>query len=242
MKLATVQIDPRFRGPPRSGNGGYVVGLLARYAPGPMDVRLRQPPPLGAPLDVLAREGGALELCAGEVVLASAVPTTVDVLVPEAPSFEIATEASTRYAGFGTNPFPECFVCGPQRPPGDGLRIFAGATSVGGSPLYAAPWRPDATLAGTRRSIRPEFMAAALDCPGYFAVAVDGEPMLLGSLAFEIERAVEVEERCVVIAWSLGGAGRKWRAGTAVFGADGACAARGVATWIALRPEQVPRP
>ena len=242
LKLATVHIDPRFRGPPRSGNGGYVVGLVARYAPGPMEVRLRQPPPLEVPLEVIATAGDAIELRAGDDVLASASPAAVDIVVPEAPSFAVAEDASTRYAGFGTNPFPGCFVCGPDRAVGDGLRIFAGPASVGGSPLYAAPWRPDASLAGTRRSVRPEFMAAALDCPGYFAVAVEGEPMLLGSLAVEIGRAVEVDEPCVVIGWSLGGAGRKWRAGTAVFGADGTCAARGVATWIALKPEQVPRP
>ena len=237
LKLATVTIAGRFRGPPGSGNGGYVVGLLARYAPTPVDVRLEVPPPLDVPLEVLADEEGRLELVAGTTVLASAVPNGVDLEVPAAPSWQQAEDASRRYVGFTTNPFPGCFVCGPDRPPGDGLRIFTGPVNAMGPGLYAAPWQPDISLAGTRNSIRPEFMAAALDCPGYFAVASPGQPMLLGSLAMRIERTVAVGEPCVIAAWSLGGAGRKWRAATAIYGADGSCAARAVATWIALRPE-----
>ena len=234
LKLATVTIPGRFRGPPGSGNGGYVVGLLAKYAPAPVDVRLRVPPPLEVPLEVLADEDGGLELVSGTTVLASAMPATVDLEVPPAPSAREAEEAGRRYVGFTTNPFPGCFVCGPDRAPGDGLRIFTGPVNAHGPGLYAAPWRPDASLAGTRNTIRPEFMAAALDCPGYFTVASPGQLMLLGSLAMRIERSVAVDEPCVIAAWSLGGAGRKWRAATALYGADGSCAARAVATWIAL--------
>ncbi len=235
MTVATVSIARRFRGPPASGNGGYVVGLLARYAPEPVEVRLHVPPPLEVPLEVVAVDGDRLELRDGGTLLASSTPATVDFEVPECPSEQAAVAASAGYAGFGTNPYPDCFVCGPARAPGDGLRIFAGPVVEGGAALYAAPWRPEASLAGTRDSVRPEFMAAALDCPGYFAVATGGRRMLLGSLALRIDRAVAVGEPCVVVAWSLGGAGRKWRAATALYASDGSCVARGLATWIALR-------
>ncbi len=212
------------------------MGLLARFAPEPMEVRLRQPPPLNVPLEVVAPDSDSLELLAGSTVLATASPAAVDIEVPPAPTWSQAEAASARYVGFTTNPFPGCFVCGPARTPGDGLRIFTGPVAPGESTLYAAPWQPDATLAGTRNSIRPEFMAAALDCPGYFTVAEPGRPMLLGSLALRIERTVAVGEPCVIAAWSLGGSGRKWRAATAIYGADGSCAARAIATWIALKP------
>ena len=234
MKVATVSIARRFRGPPESGNGGYVVGLLARHAPEPVDVRLHLPPPLEVPLEVLATDGDRFELRAGASLLASSAPATVDFEVPECPSEQAAAAASARYAGFGVNPYPDCFVCGPVRTAGDGLRIFAGPVAGGGA-LLAAPWRPDASLAGTRDTVRPEFMAAALDCPGYFAVATAGQRMLLGSLALRIDRAVAVGESCVIAAWSLGGAGRKWRAATALYASDGSCVARGLATWIALK-------
>ena len=43
-------IDPRFNGPPGSGNGGYTCGLVAGLLGGPAEVTLRLPPPLGTPL------------------------------------------------------------------------------------------------------------------------------------------------------------------------------------------------
>ena len=233
MNVATVSIAGRFCGPPGSGNGGYVVGLLARFAPEPVEVRLHVPPPLEVPLEVIAPDSDTLQLLDGTTLLASSTPASVEFEVPDRPAAREAAAASAAYAGFAAHPYPNCFVCGTARAPADGLRIFAGP--LGGGGLYAAPWRPDASLAGTRGTVRPEFMAAALDCPGYFAVATDGRPMLLGSLALRIDRAVAVGEDCLVAAWSLGGAGRKWRAATALYAADGACVARAAATWIALR-------
>jgi hypothetical protein len=50
-------IDPRFCGPPDSGNGGYVCGLLAAAAGGAVAVRLKRPPPLGVPLDLTEADG-----------------------------------------------------------------------------------------------------------------------------------------------------------------------------------------
>jgi hypothetical protein len=237
LRLATVTIERRFRGPPESGNGGYTVGLLAKFAPEPMAVRLRVPPPLEAPLEVRAA-GGGLELAAGDTIIASATPAAVELELPPPPSRADALAAASRYAGLERHAFPGCFVCGPARAAGDGLRVFAGP--IGGGELLAAPWQPDPGLAGTRGAVRPEFMAAALDCPGYFAVAAQGQVMLLGSMALEIRRTVAVGEPCVVAAWSLGGGGRKWRAGTAVFGADGECAAFAVSTWVELRPGALP--
>ena len=45
-----VLIEPRFRGPPESGNGGYVCGIVGAAAGEPVSVRLRRPPPLDLPV------------------------------------------------------------------------------------------------------------------------------------------------------------------------------------------------
>lgn len=237
MKLASVTVDPRFRGPPESGNGGYVCGLLASFAPDVREVRLAVPPPLGVPLDVVSRDDDVLELRHADATIATARSSQADFDVPPPPSPAEAAAAAERYAGLHAHVFPGCFVCGPARVPGDGLRVFAGPgpTLPDGRPSYASPWRPDASLAGTRGHVRPEFQWAVLDCPGYFAVANGAQKMLLGSLTARIDRPVSVGEDCIVVAWPLGSDGRKHRAATALYGEDGECAARGLAVWIELR-------
>ncbi|MGH8875140.1 MAG: hypothetical protein ACRDVM_07805, partial [Acidimicrobiia bacterium] len=45
-------VDDRYGGPPGTGNGGYVSGLLAGAYEGPVEVTLRLPPPLGRPLRI----------------------------------------------------------------------------------------------------------------------------------------------------------------------------------------------
>jgi hypothetical protein len=254
-RLATVTIGPRYCGPPGSGNGGYVAGVLAGFLAGPAEVRLAKPPPLARPLDVVALDDDSLELRDGELALASARWAEFELEVPPSPSYAQAERAAQGYAGHHRHVFPGCFVCGTERASGDGLRIHAGPTTRGAGPGagagtdasaaartgagalvgVAAPWRPDASLAGTRGRIRPEFQWAALDCPGYFAVAPDSRVMLLGSFAVRIDRTVDVDEPCVVVGWRIDGDGRKQRAGTALYGAGGDCAARALATWIEPR-------
>ena len=46
----SIVIDPRYRGPPHSGNGGYVAGLLAARLGGSGDASFRRPVPLGREL------------------------------------------------------------------------------------------------------------------------------------------------------------------------------------------------
>ena len=51
--MQTMTIPRRFRGPPNSGNGGYVCGMLARQIAGAAEVTLRAPPPLETKLDLV---------------------------------------------------------------------------------------------------------------------------------------------------------------------------------------------
>ena len=236
MNIAELTIAPRFCGPPDSGNGGYVAGLFANYAAAPVAVRLLRPLPLGVPLGLSRGGEDGLELRQGERLLAEATCTEFELQVPATPSFAAASEAALRYAGRDQHPSPQCFVCGPGRSPGDGLRLATG-TLDGDDPsgLFAAPWVPAPSLAGTRGAVRPEFLAAALDCPGYFAVSTDARMRLLGLMTLRIDGTIAVGERAVVVAWSLGGQGRKRRAATAVYAASGACVARAISTWIELK-------
>ena len=235
--LAEVEIAPRYCGPPGSGNGGYVAGLLAGFAAEPMEVRLQVPPPLSVPLTVTAR-GDGYQLSRGDTVIATATPRAVEFEVPAAVPYAVAAAAAASYRGFSHHVFPRCFVCGPGRAAGDGLRVFPGALSHAGQSVVAAPWVPDASLAGTRARVRPEFLSAVLDCPGYFAVTAEARVMLLGSFACRIDADVEVGEQCVVVGWRLGGSGRKHQAATVLYGADGTARARALATWVELKPTQ----
>jgi hypothetical protein len=186
-------------------------------------VTLRRPPPLGQPLR-LERADRRVELFDGEALVAEAAPADVDVEVPEPVSIADAETAARRYPGFERHAFPTCFVCGPERAEGDGLRIFAGR--VEGRDVFAAPWTPSES--------RPELVWAGLDCPGAIAVGFPerGETVL-GRFAARIDRLPVAGEPHVVVAWPLGEERRKLYAGTALFTAAGEPLARARATWIA---------
>lgn len=233
MNLATVSIAPRFCGPPGSGNGGYVGGLLGAFAVEPLEVRLRSPIPLAVPLAITADEAGALALYDGERLLASAAPATLEFEVPAAIPEAAVVAAAANWRGTREHASAGCFVCGPGRR--DGLGLTPGPLVHEGLECVATPWRPDASLAGTRGRVRPEFLWAALDCPGYFAVVPDSRTMLVGSFTCRVDDVVAVGEHCTIVGWSLGGKGRKYRAATALYGDDGRCVARAVALWIEPR-------
>jgi hypothetical protein len=231
--VQTIVIDRRFCGPPRSGNGGYTCGRVAALIEGPACVRLTAPPPLDTPLQV-EFANDRVRLLNGAALVAEGRAGSTDLTAPAPPGFAEAERASARYAGFAWHPFPTCFVCGPSRDAGDGLRIFPGL--VEGAAMVAAPWVPDASLADASGNISPEFVWAALDCVGYFAHVPfpAGLAALLGELCARIDARVSPGERCIVTGWSLGAEGRKHYAGSAVFAADGSLVALARATWITV--------
>jgi hypothetical protein len=228
-------IDARSCGPPDSGNGGYVCGLVGAVLGGPVEVTLRRPPPIGRPLLRRATEGG-FALFDGEELVAETAPARLELDVPDPVHPGDAREAARSYPGFARHPFPTCFVCGPQREQGDGLRIFPGP--VTGRDVVAAPWTPGRTLANGEGLVRPEFVWAALDCPGAFANGFPEIPMVLGRLAVKLIRPVRFGQPFVVVGWSEGSEGRKRFAGTALLGDDGKILAQAKATWIILAPAE----
>jgi hypothetical protein len=236
LKDKMIVIDKRFNGPPTSGNGGYVCGLLAQFVDAPaVTVRLLLPAPLDTELEVRETEGGVV-LLDGGVVLAEARPAKIVLEPPECPSYEEAEAASRRYRGFTSHWFSSCFVCGPDRGPGDGLHVFAGPLE--GGERVACPWIPDASVASAGGSVSTEFLWAVLDCPGSFTFSPsDGEAIVLGEFQVELVGDVSVGERCVLVAWQIASHGRKHHTATALFGESGACRARGLATFLTV-PEE----
>jgi hypothetical protein len=223
-----VVIARRFRGPPASANGGYACGVVAETVEGTAMVTLRVPPPLDHPM-TLTGDGVTGRLSDGGQLVAEARSAALDIEVPDSPSLEAASEAARHYAGFDFHPFEECFVCGPRREPGDGLRIFPGRTADGGP--VASPWIPDESLRGDDGAVDRRHVWAALDCPSYFGLETLPKA-LLGRLTARIDRVPEIGEPLVVLGWQLEVDGRKHHAGSALASADGEVLARASATWI----------
>lgn len=226
-------IASRFCGPAGSANGGYFAGRVAALAGRTVTVRLLRPPPLETPFDIVEHADGTIAVMSGTERIGEARPAALSLEARTPPSYFEAVEASRRYAGFAHHRFPTCFVCGTHRHRGDGLRIFAGPIAERG--LVAAPWVPDTSLDGGDGKVRPEFMSAALDCPGFYAVSPDDRMMLLGELTAHVDRLAHVGERCTVIGWALEASGRKRAAATAVIAEDGEVCALARALWIEPR-------
>src|SRR5688572_27914044 len=125
MPTAYFEIAECFRGPPNSGNSCYVCGRIAHYLRGTIAVRLRAPPPLATPLRLEYTPERA-HLFHDTTLVAEAGRAALAVQPPSPPSFEQAERATSAYLGFRTHAFPGCFVCGPERKPGEGLRLFPG--------------------------------------------------------------------------------------------------------------------
>ena len=234
-------IDDRFNGPPDSGNGGYTCGMLAREIDGPAEVSLRRPPPLGVELAV-KRGGERALLLDGEELVAEGAAVGPERLAEPPPSVSLDEARAAMDGSFfldeDHHPFPTCFVCGPKRGEGDGLRIFAGRVGEG---RFATVWTPPASVAGADGSVRPEVVWSALDCPtaapGMNAPGPDGKvlPIVLARLAAHLRGPVEPEAEHVVMSWEIGRDGRKREAGSAIYAADGSPLAVARALWIELK-------
>jgi hypothetical protein len=232
MTIKHVTIAPRFNGPPDSGNGGYVCGLMAREIDGPAEAALRAPPPLGKPLDLTHNEDDSVQLHDGATLLGEARPAMLDLIAPPAPSLEEARAAAKRYRGLHDHRYPTCFTCGTSRAPHDGLHLYTGP--VEGRDMVACVWKPTADLNRGDGHVAHEFIHAALDCPSYWSLPRAGEmAALLARLTASIDADLpRIGEQLIVAAWPIASDGRKHRAATAIYTAHGDVIARAEALWI----------
>lgn len=237
-------IPSRFCGPPGSGNGGYVCGRIAAYVNGPVTVTLRRPPPLATPMAVERVGERSVRIHHGRTLIAEATSS------PGSPALEIPgpvsmaeAHAVAGCARYYTDPvFPDCFVCGMGRGPGDGLRIFPGP--VTGRALWAAPWTPDPSVTDAVGRVRPEVVWAALDCPSGIAAAeaaglARDTAILLGRMTASLAVLPVAGDQCRVIAWPGERDGRKLTAGSALVGPGGKVLAAARAVWLTV-PRPVP--
>jgi hypothetical protein len=235
-----VVIERRFNGPPDSGQGGYVCGLVAERIDTPVaTVSLRRPPPLERPLDVHAAAGGAVALLDGEELIAEGAPATLELEAPETVSFTAAETASDANPWIAQHPFPSCFGCGPDRDPKDALRLILGR--VTGRDVMADTWLPDRSLADENGHVTALFVWAALDCPtGAAAIDPSRGPHVLARLTADPSRTpVVAGERHVVVAWLIERDGRKSRGGAAIYDARDRLCAVAEGLWIQLRDPSV---
>jgi hypothetical protein len=234
----TLTIPARFNGPPASANGGYTCGLVAGLVGAEdVSVSLRLPPPIGKPLSVL-RDGDQVQLRDGDARVAEGGPAELllDVPDPVSPEDAAAASAAGREHWCAHHPFPTCFACGPERDPGDGLRLFPGELRDG---MFATPWTPDETLDDGTGHVRPECVWAALDCPTSAPVAnfATGPPMVLARLTARLGCSVEVGERHAILSWPLSADGRKHAGACALFDSAGRLLCASQALWIEVRQE-----
>jgi len=235
-------IPSRFRGPPGSGNGGYVCGRIATYLGAPATVTLRRPPPLATSLAVERDEESSVRIHHGRTLIAEAARAagTPAAAIPGPVSLAQAHAVAGGARYYTDAVFPDCFVCGMDRGPGDGLQIFPGP--VPGRALWAAPWTPDPSVTGAGGRVRPEVVWAALDCPSGIAAAEaaglsQDTAILLGRMTASLPALPAPGDECVVIAWPTGRDGRKLLAGSALLGPGGTVLATADAVWLT-----VPRP
>ena len=228
----TIEIAARYNGPPGSANGGYAAGVFAALLDGPAEVNLRSPPPLDKPIRVAATAQG-FEFFDGDTLVATAAPSSLLPPPPAAPTRDQALSGRSHFPLDEAHAFPTCFVCGPHREPGDGLRLFTGPAD--GFAGVADIWTPAPEFAGDDGRVRPEILWAALDCPGAFAVGLDTSPIVLARIVGNLHTLPMAGVPLIVAAWPLFHDGRKHGAGTAIYTEDGQLLARSEQLWISLK-------
>ncbi len=241
-----VRIPSRYCGPPESANGGYTCGIAAAAIGGTdVEVTLHAPPPLNRTMQ-LERSGAEATLVHGGRVIATARPAEEPVGIPAdappPPAFEEVAAATNAFdvdAYRRRHEYPTCFTCGPDRAPGEGLRIFPGPT--GRADRRAWLWTPDASVLTDVGTVDVPVMWAALDCPSGLAW-LEQDPSLdaivLGKMAAVIHRLPDAGEDLIVCGWTEAAEGRRRRARSAVHDASGAVVAASRATWVVLTAEQ----
>lgn len=228
-----VTISTQFNGPDRTGNGGYVAGLIAAElgVDCPITSMLRIPPPLGVPLTWEKQDGENRLLTAGGAVVGGAKVGEFLRDPPPCPTPEQAAAGLAAYPGFHHHPFERCFTCGTMRDVGDGLRLFAGPYGDG---VTAAPWTPHEAFAGEDDTIATPVMWAAMDCPGAWAADCATNTMVLGMMTAEVSRRPTAGEACIAVGRLDQRVGRKFLTDTALYTDQGELLGHAEQVWVGI--------
>ncbi|MDQ6714472.1 MAG: hypothetical protein M3Z28_15020 [Candidatus Dormibacteraeota bacterium] len=216
-------IDKCYEGVPGICYGGYVAGVVAKGLGPSVAVTLTKPVPVGSTVSLERGESQMVLRLDGEVA-ATAVPAQLETTAPDPVTPEAAERAMQHYLGFTHHIFPNCFTCGPDRAPSEGLRVFPGP--VEGRHAVAAVWRPPPWACRADRMVASEFVWAALDCPAIWGLVVHGgaqanDRAVSGRLTLHQHAPVPSDELCIVVGRPIGREGRKITAGAAIFSESG---------------------
>jgi hypothetical protein len=251
--MTSLTVPARFNGPPTSGNGGWTAGAVAEAAGTlgavpPLTVSLKAPPPLDVELTVAPDDGigdGTGWTLTGPDASVVATVRPDAVLIGEdadpGPAVDLATAraAEATYGGLSGHPFPTCFVCGPDREPGDGLRIFPGrvADESGQGERVAATWTPDPSVADSDGQVGTPVTWAALDCVGGWSSDLENRPMVLAAMSAGLEprqSPPQAGEPYVVVGRHVRTEGRKTWTASGMYDDRGRLVARAQHLWIAF--------
>jgi hypothetical protein len=251
----SLTIPARFRGPPLSGNGGYVAGAVAECFRGSsadmtdaaLEVTLRAPIPLDKSMRLLVNElvdghaSGGVQLILGETLIAEAQRTELELEIPRPPSYADALAARAAspslaenlnpHLGNGTGFHPICFCCGADVAPDAGLHVYA--APVAGFDGVTAAWRPHASFADAQGYLPEPVVWAGLDCPGQFAWLNAGiRTGMLGRITGRMLKRVAADQDLRVTGWCIDVERKKHFAGTALFDESGDLCAYTRQVWI----------
>ncbi|MFT5100420.1 MAG: hypothetical protein ACI9CE_001147 [Flavobacterium sp.] len=239
--MQEVVVKNRFRGPPQSGNGGYVGGLFSKAidpsGKGDVEVTLRSPIPLDTPLETNQLDDGSATITHGETLIAQMKPVIWEMDVPAPPSWldvEAVAKESLAYSSNinellpGRRGFhPICFCCGVEHD--TGLQVCV--ASVGD--LVAAIWKTKQDWGLTDGLLPIEYLWTAMDCPGQFAYMEKGiRTGMLGRITASVNERPKAGEDLLVTAWTILVEGKKHFAGAAIFDRQGKLYSKAKTVWI----------
>lgn len=196
-------------------------------------MKLRRPPPLERPLDVVPT-GEGVELRDGDELVALAVHESGPPWEPPGPvDLATARAAEATYPGHRSHPFPNCFSCGPDRD--DGLRIFPGR--VDGSRVAAA-WTPDPSVT-TDGIVTAPITWAALDCVSAWSSDLEHRPLVLAQMTAVVGSPPQAGTSYAAVGTTVRIEGRKTWTASALYDAEGLLVAQAQHLWIAIDPAVV---
>ena len=214
-----------------SGNGGLHRRAWSGSALGPeVEVTLKRPIPVDQTMQVVADPAGVATLLHADAEVASARAAELDRRHPGSDQLRRGRRRPGQLPGvYPEPPLPQLLRLRDQAL----LRRRACACSpapsaTASSPAPGSP--PPSTSTDQKASSAPEFICAALDCPGAWGLiaryGIEG-PFVLGRMTYRLTKPIYAGERYVVQGWALGREGRKLMCGTAVHDAEGElCAVR----------------
>ncbi|MDA0979139.1 MAG: hypothetical protein O3B72_11305 [Proteobacteria bacterium] len=242
----SITIPERYRGPPNSGNGGYVGGVFSKLLnpdhQQAVEVTLRSPVPLDRSLQVSFADG-EVRVRDGEQLIAEIRQSVIELEIPQTPDWNLVRDSQPRSLSFardlneqlpGRQGFhPICFCCGYEHE--DGARVFAAPVGDSSSQV-AALWETRESWAADDGQLPVEYLWTAMDCPGQFAYMATGiRTGLLGRMTARIHDRPMAGQTLLVTAWPIQVDDRKHYAGAAVFDADGRLFSEAITLWIGRR-------